>query len=91
MASFYGAGVISQYTEQDGRKIRACWFGKGHGERGCCLIGSASGKVLAETEENHKPSLRAADVIGRMETEDPKRRHMPYDSGPPVRYKYLFL
>jgi hypothetical protein len=91
MASFYDAGVVSQYTAQDGRKIRACWFGKGQGGSGRCVIGSASRKVPAETVENHKPSLRAAYVIGREETEDSKRRHKPYDIGPPVRYKYLFL
>jgi len=91
MASFYVAGAVSYYTEHDGWKIRACWFGKGQGGSGRCLIGSASRKVPAETKENHKPSLRTADVIDTVETQDPNRRHKPYDFGPPVRYKYLLL
>jgi len=74
----------------DGRYVHVdC--GKGQGGSGCCLIGSASRKVPAETEETQKPSLRGADVIRRVETQDPVRRHMHYDFGLPIRYKHLFL
>jgi hypothetical protein len=74
----------------DGRYVRVdC--GKGQGGRGRCLIESASRKVPAETEESHKPSLRGADLIGRVETQDPIRRHMHYDFGQQIRYKHIFL
>jgi hypothetical protein len=60
----------------DGRYVRVD-LGSVKEEAAVTLFEVLPGKVPAETEENHQPSLRAADVIGRVETENPNLRHKP--------------
>jgi hypothetical protein len=54
--------AFSNYIASDGHKIRAYWFGKDLEGSGYCLLVTVSRNVPAETEKNHKRSVRAADV-----------------------------